>query len=1263
VARVELGRSRSARVANASTNRRQWWWVRQGPEVNTDPTITAIGTPQDKAELPAIGQPVGKYLVVDELGSGAMGVVYLASDGQLGRHIALKVLIHHSRGHQLLAEARALARLQHPNVVAIHDVGWWNEHVYMAMEYVQGPSLAEWLSSHVQPGDRLAAFVQAAQGLAAAHRAGIVHYDVKPSNIMVGDDGRVRLVDFGLARSPSPDAPQGSPGGTPRYMSPEQRRGDAVDARTDQFSLCLALYEALYGEHPFAGETADERDDAVRAGRVKTPSTGAIPAATRDAILKGLAFHPDARHRTMEELLAALSPPPARRSRWLAVAAGTACVATIGAALLVQGRGGDPPALGKWDAILAASELPPEQLQPLPGDPMHVTVHRLRNGLTVYLSPNHEKPRVRAMFRFRGGHGDDLGAAGIAQGMSYKGTERIGTVDYATEKPLLDQIRELERRRVTAGPAERARVEALSDALATLASAFEVPNEYSRVLQELGVSQNHGHTDSDSTWFEVEVASNRLEAWADLEADRWTHPVFRLFRSQVAETIGWDRNASASTDSRLSSALIKTMFAGHPYGVENRAIRDATAVRSQADVERFFRSHFVPNNAELILAGDVDPVTTIPVLERAFAAWEPRPLPAHTRQPLKPFAGAAPITIASTGERKVLKLRRGPSKRDLELPAFEVAQELVQRLGRERLAEYGIGWFNARLTILDEAGLFAVVAYPDHESVEDAIPALDAVLARVRAGDFSDDLLASAKRSLRATELLLMRDNAGRVASIADRTIGTNWRDRVERDAKRERVTRADVIRIASNLLASPSLLLRVEPGKVELDSVELPHVPPVLFPDRRSEASLALAHRDVVPIQPKFLVAGSDYEERDTPAGHVIVARDAGSEVFELHALYAVGSHEIPFLCTALTARNVGLPRKLAEAGITYGGSCEQNVVDIQLAGLDRDLPRALEILDRATSELSVEDWEQAKVSVRHWVAGLRSDPTWIQSIVEAAGVYGSSTYFSGTMYVRPDTPASDGLRALQTLARSDRTIGYSGPRAIDELVRMLPPRPAVSKVPPRPAKLDGGAPRVVLLHVPTASNHVNVSIVFGLTHMIPREGELSMYEAYWGSDLNPLAHRLRGTTTLGGELVWPTRRDEPGYLALRASTDASHVTEVVGSTLAELFDAKPDPALVERAKAGIEERLRSNWNAMSQVPVAVWLWQRHGDRIDPRPAAFARLASEGPRTMDAITDELRRAPRVIVVWGDLSRVDRAALAKLGPVRELAIDDIVGVR
>ncbi len=319
----------------------------------------------------ARGSSLGRYVVLDRVGKGGMGVVYRAYDPELERSVAIKLMrvgkASEDRREQarsrLLREAQALAKLNHPNVIAVHDVGTFHGDVFIAMELVEGRSVARWLKEEQRSRKQiLELFVAAGRGLAAAHDAGLIHRDFKPNNLIIGDDGRLRVLDFGLAKavelsgseeaeeravileSPTPidttgdrllGAPLTQAGtvlGTPKYMAPEQLTGRAVDERTDQFSFCIALYEALYGERPFAGATMRDLALAVTSGKVRAaPGGRRVPAWLRRVLLRGLSPHPDDRYPSMHELLAALGRDPGLRRRRVAGVVGVAALA--GAAL------------------------------------------------------------------------------------------------------------------------------------------------------------------------------------------------------------------------------------------------------------------------------------------------------------------------------------------------------------------------------------------------------------------------------------------------------------------------------------------------------------------------------------------------------------------------------------------------------------------------------------------------------------------------------------------------------------------------------------------------------------------------------------------------------------------------------------------------------------------------------------------------------------------------------------------------------------------
>ncbi len=318
------------------------------------------GDPRVHSRL-AEGSRVGRYVVMHCVGAGANGVVYAAYDPELDRRVALKLLAGDDeltvpgshRDRRLLREAQALARVHHAHVVNVHDVGVWNDRVFLAMEFATGGTVRQWLTAGPRTWREVLAVLRGAgEGLAAAHAAGLVHRDFKPDNVLLLEDGRAIVTDFGLARPAGlglgsglglgtddlatgsmpltafessathpvprrahPDAlaatltATGTLAGTPAYMAPEQFDGATADARSDQFAFSVTLFEALFGARPFGGATIDALVAALDDGP-QFPGRGRdVPRWLRRAVVRGLAIRPGDRHRDMQALLATLAGP------------------------------------------------------------------------------------------------------------------------------------------------------------------------------------------------------------------------------------------------------------------------------------------------------------------------------------------------------------------------------------------------------------------------------------------------------------------------------------------------------------------------------------------------------------------------------------------------------------------------------------------------------------------------------------------------------------------------------------------------------------------------------------------------------------------------------------------------------------------------------------------------------------------------------------------------------------------------------------------
>jgi serine/threonine protein kinase len=328
-------------------------------------TRTAPEAPTERAATHDVPAMIGRYRVLGIIGQGGMGVVLKAEDPQLVRTIAIK-LVRPRKGPvstaaedraRLLREARALAALSHPNVVPVYDVGEHGDSLFIAMQFIGGANMRVWLEREKPGYKRVLGVMRAAgRGLAAAHAAGIVHRDFKPANVLVGDDGRVRVLDFGLARAHESADGGAATGdlavlggvtqagvlvGTPAYMAPEQFGGGIGDARADQYAFCVSMFEALYGFAPFTANDFRSLVTLKRAGRIadRPPST-TVPDDLHAVMLRGMSTDPADRFASMPDLLRELrrigeasESVPARpvppTHRWIGLGATILLVAVV----------------------------------------------------------------------------------------------------------------------------------------------------------------------------------------------------------------------------------------------------------------------------------------------------------------------------------------------------------------------------------------------------------------------------------------------------------------------------------------------------------------------------------------------------------------------------------------------------------------------------------------------------------------------------------------------------------------------------------------------------------------------------------------------------------------------------------------------------------------------------------------------------------------------------------------------------------------------
>ncbi len=1231
---------------------------------------------------------IGRYRVLDRLGAGGMGVVYAAHDEGLDRVVALKILRSElapgSAGRQrLLREAQATARLAHPNVVHVFEVGQQGDQVFMAMELVRGETLRAWQTKAQRSwAEIVAMYREVGEGLVAAHAEAIVHRDFKPDNVLVGTDGRPQIVDFGLARaSGEVDAPAelGRPSGsgpawrdlditgtgtvlgTPAYMAPEQLRRAKPDARCDQFSFCVALFEALYRQRPFTATTYEELADALEAG----PTTGiadrrGVPEAVHAVVLRGLAHDPGDRFGSMRELLDALAsaraPRPARARLGLGLA-GAASIAALGWAIASRDStapaGEPPPAVeaaavdSPWAEILAGSDLPELVPEPLPGDPTGVTVHRLANGLTLYLANRPEEPLVTMVLAIRAGATEEgaanPGLASLVRDSVSRGSAQVGTSDFAVEGPLLAWEHALiERLPDIHDPVARAHVLQTIAASEQASSAYEVPHELGDAAVALGgvpamVLAGQGAV------YSTRQPGNRVGAWLRLVGEVVQRPVFRGFLATTAFQLdmagGLDQGDPGG---RARDPVLASATGIHRGGEATLATLARVPL---AAAKRFHHELYRPNNAALVVIGDITAEQALRLAEQELGSWEPAalpepnvvdaPLPRRTVQEVRsPGGGALELVwpMPPSGTAAHLQLQQ------LE-HVLGGSHGLVAALGDERAQGYGM--------TIGEARDFVVIAIPKPgESGDGLEPVVMASLQKIADGKVDDALWEAALAESTIERLSWARGSSSLASAIAGAYLSRQPWSRAVEALSIAPPSREEVMAATRLLLERPVIVTRGRDG--EPPPVVVPQVPTLtpLPPVRERSAYVeALVAAPTTELEPRFLVAGSSYEETANGAGRVITAR-ANGPLFWLTWIYPVGTAEDRWACDATRARLPAARIPGARISVLCTTADTRVSVMAPASRFAELVPQLSSWLEADTLEL---DPRFAEFSAHSRVMQ-RSASFLRMASTEAWALLGENAM--DARLPREHELLTDAKRelprALAAMQRYDADVLYVGPDP-EALRAMLPAAKGLGAPGPllrayrRPAR-----PEVIVMDDPS---HHDVSV----RAMVPwiaetaREQLVARIHVQLAVEAEAASRFPLDEDHIEHEVRWS--RDAPLAIGVGFRVAPTELRAALDTAIASLR-RRPGAEQLARLHHELGSEFRAHRAAPQHIPELVYGWPK--DSADPRVAQWMALPSLGAPDVDAYFDRIDAMPAMFVVVGDLRTIDLDALAELGHVVRL---------
>jgi predicted Zn-dependent peptidase len=944
------------------------------------------------------------------------------------------------------------------------------------------------------------------------------------------------------------------------------------------------------------------------------------------------------------------------------------------------------------EQIIAASNLPPIVPVPLDGDAMGVTVHRLDNGLTVYISTDRQKPRLDAWIAVRTGSRNDpsssTGLAHYLEHMLFKGTDEYGTLDLAAEREHIDAIERLYAELRDADEARRVAIFAEIDQHTQATAAYAIPNEFDRMYAKLGVEGVNAFTSDEITAYVADVPSNRFEAWAQVEGERFADPVFRLFYPEL-EAVYEEKNLSIDSPSdRVWETLLLALFPTHPYGTQPTiGVTEHLKSPAYADMVEYFGDWYVPNNMAVVLAGDIDAERALPVLEATLGRWQPRMLEAPAAASLEPIRGRVVREVVAEAEQTITMAWRTVPIRHEDEPALEVLDWLTDnsRSGllnvelelTQRVQDAG-SW----VTSLNEAGYFGLRATLQQGQTHAEVEALlMGIVAKLKAGEFTDAEIETIKLHQVMGDKYRLESNGARVSRMAESFIArASWGEVLQREQRLRDVTREDVIRVANTYLGDDRVVVERKSGTQALPNISKPSITPIeIDTTRLSPFAADILALPVTPLEPEWLRAGQHYTQIELPAGPLIAAGNPRNDLFSLSYRFERGHRKDEMLCVALELLEhsgsgktsaADLQKQLFALGTSVGFRCDADSSYVDISGIDRNLGQSVALVE---SWIRHPNFDAATLAGLHTnLISARKDE--LDDPDSLGGLLGDYAYY-GKDSPSLAEPSNAELEQLNPKRLSKLLAGYPdyqhrtlyfGPRAAAEVAPLVAfgdkhgdPGPAHV----RRFRASEGV-TIYFLHKDVAKSAISVAIPQGKQPRALRP-VASYFAQYLSGGMSSLIFQeIREARALAyysyASVSTGMSPDDEWALVGGLGTQADKTAGALTVYLELLRERPIDPTRLGHTLESLDAQYRSSRVDPRWVTWWVDYWGRRGELEDPRPAEWAEIQKLSAQDISAFARSYADRPVLVSIVGDRSRVDLDALAKLGTVVEVQAADLV---
>ncbi len=933
------------------------------------------------------------------------------------------------------------------------------------------------------------------------------------------------------------------------------------------------------------------------------------------------------------------------------------------------------------------------------GDPTKTRVYTLANGLTVYLSVYKDAPRIQTLIPVRAGSKNDpadaTGLAHYLEHLMFKGTSKIGSLDWEKEKVLLDQIEGLyEKYRSTTDVEERKAIYAEIDKVSGEAAKFAAANEFDKMVSNIGAKGTNAFTSFDQTVYVNDIPSNQLEKWLELEAERFTEITPRLFHTEL-EAVYEEKNRTLDSDGRkVFEACFKGLFPKHQYGTQTTiGTIDHLQNPSIVKIKDYFYANYVPNNMAICLAGDLDPDKTIALIDKYFGGMKSKEMAPYTPIVEDSVTENIEQTVLGPDAENLMLTYRLPGRLHEDIPTLDLMNQMLYN-GQAGLIDVNL---NQKQSVLNAASFqYTLNDYSAHlifataregQELEDVKELLLSQVDSLKAGKFDDWMLKAAINNLKISEMRSMESNRGRAYSMIDAFIGNQpWIDKLKYLEKLGQVSKEDIVRVANKYYNNHVCIYKKIGEETDKQSVDKPVITKVeVNRDSTSAFYNALMAKEASKMSPVFLDY-SKINKKKVKGYNFMHTTNEDNEIFDLYYLVDMGKNNDPKLAFAVDyLQYLGtdkysleeLNKEFYKLGSKYFVYTSEEQVYVRLTGLQSSFDQSIELFEHVLNnpkgdEVALKNMIDGEMK-RRMDAKLDKDNILRGGLLSYA-MFGQANPFNNVMTDEElqSLKVEDMIGLIKSVMTYEHNVMYYGPEAqakVEPTISSKHMVPAILKPLPADDKF-----MVQEVNKPTVywTNYdmVQAEIMF-LANCGPYDKnvvpQINTYNEYFGGGMGSIVFQeMREAKALAYSVYSifrkPRKKNQPFTTMSYIGTQADKLPEAMAGMI-ELLDNIPESELAfSNCKKAIQNKIETERITKAKVMFNYLAAQKKGLDYDIRKDVYDNVGGFTFADIRGFQEKyVKGQPRNVIVIGSKDKLDFKTLAEYGELKEVTLQELFG--